>query len=90
MNKAEFVSFMAAANNCSKADAERGLNMVVDSFMAAMAKGDSVNLVGFGSFDVQKRSAREGRNPKTGEKMHIAAYNQPVFRAGKKLKDACN
>lgn len=90
MNKAEFVSFIASSNNCSKADAERALNMVVDSFTDAMQKGQSVNLVGFGAFDVQKRNAREGRNPKTGEKMHIAAYKQPVFRAGKKLKDACN
>lgn len=90
MNKAEFVSFMAAAHQSSKADAERALNMVMESFMAAMAKGESVNLVGFGAFNVQKRAAREGRNPKTGAKMHIPAYNQPVFRAGKKLKDACN
>jgi DNA-binding protein HU-beta len=49
-----------------------------------------INLVGFGSFSVQKRAAREGRNPKTGAKMRIEAYNQPVFKAGKKLKDACN
>jgi DNA-binding protein HU-beta len=90
MNKAEFVSFMATARNCSKSDAEKSLNLVIDSFMDAMANGDSVNLVGFGSFSVQKRNAREGRNPKTGAKMHIAAYNQPVFRAGKKLKDCCN
>jgi DNA-binding protein HU-beta len=90
MNKAEFVSFMATAHNNSKADAERCLNMVIESFMDAMAKGHGVNLVGFGSFSVQKRNAREGRNPKTGAKMHIPAYNQPVFRAGKKLKDCCN
>ncbi len=90
MNKAEFVSFLAAEHRISKADAERALNMTVNGFMSAMAKGDGVNLVGFGSFNVQSRNAREGRNPKTGAKMHIPAYKQPVFKAGKKLKDACN
>ncbi len=90
MNKAEFVGFMAGEHNCSKADAERALNMVVESFIEAMAKSTGVNLVGFGSFSVQQRNAREGRNPKTGAKMHIPAYKQPVFKAGKKLKDACN
>jgi DNA-binding protein HU-beta len=90
MNKAEFVSFMAAEHNSSKADAERALDMVVKSFTAAMGKGNGVNLVGFGSFAVQKRNAREGRNPKTGAKMHIPAYKQPVFKAGKRLKDTCN
>jgi len=90
MNKAEFVSFMANEHDCSKAEAERALNMVVESCIQAMAKSTGVNLVGFGAFSVQKRNAREGRNPKTGAKMHIPAYNQPVFKAGKKLKDACN
>jgi len=90
MNKADFVSFMASAHNSSKADAERALNMVIDSITGAMQKGDSVNFIGFGSFEVQNRNAREGRNPKTGEKMNIPAYKQPIFRAGKKLKDACN
>ena len=90
MNKGEFVSFVAAEHHISKADAERALNMLVDSFMSAMEKGDGVNLVGFGSFSVQSRNAREGRNPKTGDKMHIPAFKQPVFKAGKKLKDACN
>lgn len=90
MNKAEFVSFISSAHNCSKSEAEKSLNIVVESFMDAMSKGESVNLVGFGSFAVQERNAREGRNPKTGEKMHIPAYKQPVFKAGKKLKDSCN
>ncbi|MDX1924266.1 MAG: HU family DNA-binding protein [Rickettsiaceae bacterium] len=90
MNKAEFVSFIASTHNSSKAEAERALNLVIQSFTDALAKGNSVNLVGFGSFSVQKRKAREGRNPKTGAKMHIAAYKQPAFKAGKKLKDACN
>ncbi|NDB82139.1 MAG: HU family DNA-binding protein [Alphaproteobacteria bacterium] len=90
MNKAEFVSFMAHANNSSKVEADKALNMVIESVTAALAQGGSVNLVGFGAFTVQKRNAREGRNPKTGAKMHIAAYMQPSFKGGKKLKDACN
>ena len=90
MNKAEFISFLASENDCSKAEAERALNMIVDGFTSAVSKKQSVNLVGFGSFAVQKRNAREGRNPKTGAKMNIPAYNQPVFKAGKKLKDVCN
>lgn len=90
MNKNEFVSFIAAENNISKTDAERALNMIVDSIMQAAQKGEGVSLIGFGAFDIKARPAREGRNPKTGEKMNISAYNQPVFKAGAKLKAACN
>lgn len=90
MNKAEFVSFIASQHTISKTEAERQLNNIVESITKAISKNESINLVGFGSFSVQKRNAREGRNPKTGAKMHIAAYKQPVFKAGKKLKDSCN
>lgn len=90
MNKSEFINFMADTNHCTKAEAERCINMFVDSVTAAAASGQAVNLVGFGAFSVQRREARQGRNPKTGESMHIAAYNQPMFKAGKKLKDSCN
>lgn len=90
MNKGELVTLMADHSGHSKADAERALNLVVDSVLAALKEGHDINLVGFGSFHIQKREAREGRNPKTGEKMHIKAYKQPVFRAGKKMKEACN
>ncbi|WPY01058.1 HU family DNA-binding protein [Candidatus Trichorickettsia mobilis] len=90
MNKGELISLMAELSGNSKADAERALNNVTDSVIMALSKGHDINLVGFGSFQVQNRQAREGRNPKTGEKMHIAAYKQPVFKAGKKMKDACN
>ncbi|WP_316354001.1 HU family DNA-binding protein [Candidatus Trichorickettsia mobilis] len=90
MNKGELISLMAELSGNSKADAERALNSVTDSVIMALGKGHDINLVGFGSFQVQSRQAREGRNPKTGEKMHIAAYKQPVFKAGKKMKDACN
>jgi DNA-binding protein HU-beta len=90
MNKGELVASMADHSKTSKADAERSLNCVIDCIISALKKGHDVNLVGFGSFNVQKRNAREGRNPKTGQKMQIAAYKQPVFKAGKKMKDACN
>jgi DNA-binding protein HU-beta len=90
MNKGELISLMAELSGNSKADAERALNSVTDSIIMALSKGHDINLVGFGSFQVQDRKAREGRNPKTGEKMKIEAYRQPVFKAGKKMKDACN
>ncbi len=89
MNKGELVALMAEVGH-SKTDAEKALTWVVDSVLKALSRGEDVNLVGFGSFHIQSRAAREGRNPKTGEKMHIAAYKQPVFRAGKKMKEACN
>ncbi len=90
MNKAEFISFIATEGKVSKAEAERSLNLITESVLAGLKKGHEINLVGFGSFKVQKRDARDGRNPKTGAKMRIAAYKQPVFKAGKKLKEACN
>jgi DNA-binding protein HU-beta len=90
MNKGELVAFMAHHSGGSKADAERALNLVVESVLKALKKGNDINLVGFGSFNIRKRAARDGRNPKTGQKMRINAYKQPVFRAGKKMKEACN
>ncbi len=90
MNKSELIALMADHSKGSKADAERSLNLVIDSVIKALKKGNDINLVGFGSFHIRKREAREGRNPKTGQKMRIAAYKQPVFRAGKKMKEACN
>lgn len=89
-NKSEFVSYMSDHANVTKAEAERALNLVTDSIIATLAKGTGISLVGFGNFQVTKREAREGRNPRTGDKMKIAAFNQPTFRAGKKLKEACN
>ena len=90
MNKSEFVSFMSDHHGCSKADAERAVNMVSESVVSALGKGDSVALVGFGTFEVKHRAAREGRNPQTGASMHIAASKYPSFKAGKGFKDACN
>lgn len=90
MNKAEFVGFIAELGSISKAEAERSLNLITEAVTKAMKKNLEISLVGFGGWHVQKREARDGRNPKTGAKMRIAAYKQPVFRAGKKLKEACN
>jgi DNA-binding protein HU-beta len=90
MNKEEFVSFIADKNDCSKADAGRALNMIKDAIIGALGKGKKITLVGFGTFYVQDRKARDGRNPKTGKPMKIAAYKQPAFKAGKQLKEACN
>ena len=90
MNKEEFVTFIADKNKCSKADAGRALNMIRDAIIAALGKGKKITLVGFGTFYVQSRAARDGRNPKTGKPMKIQAYKQPAFKAGKTLKEACN
>ncbi len=90
MNKGELVALMAEHSGDTKANAERALNLVTESVIAALNNGHDINLVGFGSFHIQQRNAREGRNPKTGEKMQIKAYKQPIFRAGKKMKEACN
>ena len=99
MNKTDFVAFMteqghnhkhSAHKTLTKADAEKALNWVLDSIISATEKDQSVNITGFGSFGIQSRNAREGRNPKTGAKMIIPAYKQPVFKAGSKLKEACN
>lgn len=90
MNKGELVALMAERSGETKANAERALNLVIESMLAALKKGHDINLVGFGSLLIKKREARKGRNPKTGEEMHIKAFKQPVFRAGKKMKEACN
>ncbi len=90
MNKGELVAFMAEFSGKTKAEAERALNLSIDSILAVIAQGNEViNLVGFGSFHIKSRKARKGRNPKTGEEINIPAYKQPVFRAGNKLKEAC-
>lgn len=89
MNKSEFISFMSGRGG-TKVEAEAALNLVLDSIVSALAEGQGVNLVGFGSWNVAKRESRNGHNPKTGVKMLIQAYNQPVFKAGQRLKDACN
>lgn len=90
MNKNEFVDRVADLAGMTKADAGRSVDAVFDAITEALKKNDDVRLVGFGTFSVAKRAAREGRNPRTGETIQIKASNQPKFSAGKGLKDALN
>jgi DNA-binding protein HU-beta len=90
MNKSDLVDAIADSAGLSKADAGRALDAVVDSITGALKKGQSVSLVGFGTFTVRDRAARTGRNPRTGETIQIAASKNPAFKAGKALKDAVN
>jgi len=90
MNKNELVASMAEKTGDTKANAERYLNAFVDSVKEGLKKGEKVQLVGFGSFEVRKRAARKGRNPQTGEEIKIAASKAPVFKAGSALKDVVN
>ncbi|KGO98398.1 transcriptional regulator HU subunit alpha [Lysobacter defluvii IMMIB APB-9 = DSM 18482] len=90
MNKAEFVSAVAEASELSRADAARAVDAVVGTITDALKKGENVTLVGFGTFEVRERAARQGRNPKTGEAIKINASKNPSFKAGKALKDAVN
>ncbi len=90
MNKSELIDAIAASADLSKASAGRALDAVVDAVTGALKSGDSVSLVGFGTFSVKERAARSGRNPQTGATIQIAAAKVPSFKAGKALKDACN
>jgi DNA-binding protein HU-beta len=90
MNKSELVDSIAASAGLTKADAGRALDAFVGSVTGALQSGDSVSLVGFGTFAVRRRAARTGRNPRTGETIQIKASNNPAFKAGKALKDAVN
>lgn len=90
MNKSELIDAIAAAADLSKADAGRALDATIEAITGALKKGDSVSLVGFGTFAVKQRAAREGRNPQTGQTIKIAAATVPGFKAGKALKDAVN
>ena len=87
MNKTELVAAIAEKTDLTKKDAELALTAVVESITEALEKGDKVQLIGFGSFEVKNRAARTGRNPKTKEAIEIAAAKYPVFKAGKALKD---
>ena len=88
MNKAELIEAVAANADLSKAAAGRALDAALEAITKALKKKDTVTLVGFGTFSVRKRSARMGRNPKTGEEIKIRASKVPGFKAGKALKDA--
>ena len=90
MNKNEFIDRVADLAGMTKADAGRAVDAVFDAITETLKKGDDVRLVGFGTFSSSKRAAREGRNPRTGETIQIAASIQPKFSAGKGLKDALN
>ncbi|MBW9272910.1 MAG: HU family DNA-binding protein [Candidatus Thiodiazotropha sp. (ex. Lucinisca nassula)] len=90
MNKAELIEAMAESADISKAAAGRALDGMVDAVTKAMKEGDTLSLVGFGTFSVKDRAAREGRNPQTGETIKIKASRIPSFKAGKALKDAIN
>jgi DNA-binding protein HU-beta len=87
MNKAELVANIAAKSELSKKDAEKALNAFIDSVQEALVKGDKVQLVGFGSFEVRERAARKGRNPQTKAEITIPASKAPVFKVGKAFKD---
>ncbi|MCF8018560.1 MAG: HU family DNA-binding protein [Firmicutes bacterium HGW-Firmicutes-2] len=90
MNKSELVAAMAEKTELSKKDAEKALKALVDVITEELAKGEKIQLVGFGTFDIAERAAREGRNPQTGDAMKIPASKAPRFKAGKALKDAVN
>lgn len=90
MNKAELVAAMAAKTELSKKDAEAALKAFTEVVSEELKKGNKIQLVGFGTFEVSERAAREGRNPQTGATMKIAASKAPKFKAGKALKDEIN
>lgn len=90
MNKTELIAAMAEQAEISKKDAEKALKAFTDVVAEALKKGDKVQLVGFGTFEVSERKEREGRNPVTGKTMKIAACKSPKFKAGKSLKDMMN
>lgn len=90
MNKTELVAAIAEKTELSKKDAEKALKAFTDVVAEELKKGEKIQLVGFGTFEVSERAAREGRNPQTGETMTIAASKSPKFKAGKALKDAVN
>ena len=90
MNKADLIAAIAAKTGETKKSAEASVNAFVDVVTESLVKGDKVQLVGFGSFEVRKRAARKGRNPQTKEEIKIPASKAPVFKAGKALKDIVN
>jgi DNA-binding protein HU-beta len=90
MNKSDLVSSIAEKSDLSKKDAEKALNAFVESVEEALAKGEKVQLVGFGSFEVRERAERKGRNPQTREEITVPASKAPVFKVGKALKDTVN
>ena len=90
MNKTELITVVAQKTDLSKRDAERVVKTVFDTITEELAKGDKVQVIGFGTFEVRERQTREGRNPQNGESITIAASKSPAFKAGKQLKDKVN
>lgn len=90
MNKTELVSAIAEKTELTKKDAEKALKAFTDVVTEELAKGEKIQLVGFGTFEVSQRAAREGRNPQTGKTIKIKASKAPKFKAGKALKDVVN
>ena len=90
MNKVDLIAKVAEETGLSRNDATRAVDSVFEIITKALKKGDEVRLVGFGTFNVSKRAASVGRNPRTGEQIEIPASKQPKFRAGKGLKDSVN
>lgn len=88
MNKKELIKAVAEASELTNKDAEKALNAVTAAITDALKKGEKVQLVGFGTFEVRERAAKQGRNPRTGAAMEIPASKLPAFRAGQALKDA--
>jgi len=90
MNKTEFVSAIASESGLTKVDSEKALNATTEAIKSALAKGESIQLIGFGTFSVSERSARTGRNPQTGKEIQIAAKKVAKFKPGKALDEAIN
>jgi DNA-binding protein HU-beta len=90
MNKSELIDAIAAASDLTKADSARALDALIEVIKKTLKKGGGITVVGFGTFEVRKRGARTGRNPRTGETIKIKASKVPAFKAGKALKDAVN
>ena len=90
MNKSELVAAIAESADITKADAEKALNGTLEAITSALAKGDKLALIGFGTFSVSQRAARTGRNPSTGKPLKIAAKTVAKFKAGSKLAEAVN
>jgi|TARA_B100000700_G_scaffold330450_1_gene456742 DNA-binding protein HU-beta len=90
VNKSELIEAIAASADIPKAAASRALDAMVDSVTESLKQGDSVSLVGFGTFSIKERAARTGRNPQTGQPIEISAAKVPSFKAGKALKDSVN
>lgn len=88
MNKAELIANVAEKTELTKKDSEKAVSALLSAIEETLAKGDKVQLVGFGTFEIRDRAARKGRNPQTGEEINIEAARVPVFKAGKALRDA--